>query len=37
VLSGFWWGHIRERDHWEDLGVERKIILKTDLKGISWQ
>jgi hypothetical protein len=24
---GFWWGNLRERDHWEDPGVDRRIIL----------
>jgi hypothetical protein len=24
----FWWRYLRERDHWEDLGVDEKIILK---------
>jgi uncharacterized protein YjcR len=23
-----WWGNMRERDHLEDLGVDRSIILK---------
>jgi hypothetical protein len=26
--TGFWWGYPRERDHLEDLGVDRKIILR---------
>jgi len=25
---GFWWGNLRERDHLENPGVERKIILR---------
>jgi len=25
---GFWWGNRRERDHWGDLGVDRRIILE---------
>jgi hypothetical protein len=37
----FWWGNLRERDHLEDLGIERRIILKCNFKkwdggGISW-
>jgi hypothetical protein len=24
---GFWWGNPRERDHWGDPGVDRRIIL----------
>ena len=26
--TGFWWGKLRERDHLEDKGVDRRIILK---------
>jgi hypothetical protein len=25
---GFWWGDLRERDHFQDLGVDGRIILK---------
>jgi hypothetical protein len=25
---GFWWGNLRERDHWGDPGVDRRIIIK---------
>ena len=28
AYTGFWWGNLRERDHLEDSGVDRKIILK---------
>jgi hypothetical protein len=24
---GFWWGNLRERDHWRDPGVDGRIIL----------
>jgi hypothetical protein len=34
VLTGLWWRHVREVDHFEDLGVGRRIILKMDLQGI---
>jgi hypothetical protein len=39
--TGFWWGNMREKDHLEDLGIDRSIILKCIFKkwdngGISW-
>jgi hypothetical protein len=27
VCTGFWWGSLRERDHWEDPDVDGRIIL----------
>jgi hypothetical protein len=24
---GFWWGNLRERDHWEDPGIVGRVIL----------
>jgi hypothetical protein len=28
VYTGFWWGNLRERAHFEDPGVDRRIILR---------
>jgi hypothetical protein len=28
VRAGFWWGNLRERGHWEDVGVDKRILLK---------
>jgi hypothetical protein len=27
VCTGFWWGNLRERDHWVDPDVDGRIIL----------
>jgi hypothetical protein len=27
VCTGCWWGNLRERDHWGDPDVDRRIIL----------
>jgi hypothetical protein len=32
VHTGFWWGDLRERYHFYDLGVDRKMILKGIFK-----
>jgi len=26
--TGFWWGNVRERDHWGDPDVDGRIILR---------
>jgi hypothetical protein len=26
--TGFWWGNLREKDHWGDPGVDGRIILR---------
>ena len=39
VRIGFWWGDLRERNHFEDLGVDGSIVLKWILKkwdGEAW-
>jgi hypothetical protein len=28
LSTGFWWGGLRERDHWEDRDVDGRIILR---------
>jgi len=28
VYTGFSWGNLRERDHLEDSGVDRRVILR---------
>jgi hypothetical protein len=28
VCTGFWWGNLRDRDHWRDLDVDGRIILR---------
>ena len=44
VYTEFWWGNLRERDHWGDLDANGRIILrwifrKWDVRvwtGLSW-
>ena len=28
ACTGFWWGNLKERDHWKDPGADRRIILR---------
>jgi hypothetical protein len=30
--TGFWWGNLKEENHFEDLDVDERIILKFILK-----
>ena len=32
VRTEFWWGNVTVRDHFEELGVDRKIILNCIFK-----
>jgi hypothetical protein len=32
VHAGFWWGDLRERDYFEDLDVDGRIVLEWILK-----
>jgi hypothetical protein len=32
MYIGFWWERQKERDHWEDLDVGKRIILKWILE-----
>jgi hypothetical protein len=44
ACTGFWWGNLRERDHWGDPGVDGRIILRWSFKkwdvgvwnGLGW-
>jgi hypothetical protein len=39
VHTGFWWGDLRKRDHFEDTGIDGMIILKCIFKkwdGEAW-
>jgi len=35
LCTGFWWGNLRERDHWGDPDVDGRIILRWIFK--KWE
>jgi hypothetical protein len=36
MYIGFWWGNLRERDHLETPGVDRRIILRWIFQEVGW-
>jgi hypothetical protein len=39
VHTGIWWGDLKERSHFEDLGVDGRVILKwiiSESIGRTW-
>jgi hypothetical protein len=44
VHTGFWWGNLEERNHWEEPGADGRIILRWVFRkwdmgvwtGMSW-
>jgi hypothetical protein len=36
VYTDFWWGHMKERDHLEDLGLDVRVILNMGLPDLGW-
>jgi hypothetical protein len=44
VCTGFWWGILREKEHWGDPGVDGRIMLRPTFRkwdvgvwtGVNW-
>jgi hypothetical protein len=42
IHTGCWWGHLKEREQLEDLGVNERVILKwilttQDGRNVDWK
>jgi len=36
MYTGFWWGNLRERDRFEDPGVDERIISRWIFRSGMW-
>jgi hypothetical protein len=36
MCTGFWWGNVRENDHWGDPDVNERIILRWIFRKLEW-
>jgi hypothetical protein len=36
ACTGFWWENLRERDYWEDPGVDGRIMLRRIFRSMDW-
>jgi len=37
MLTGFWWGNLKERNFMENLGLEGKDNIEWSIKQIEWK